>query len=506
MTKKIYIFDTTLRDGEQSPGVSLNIREKLEIATQLAKMNVDIIEAGFPIASPGDFEGVKAIADNVQGPTIAALARIAKGDIDRAWEAIKNAKRARIHTFIATSEIHMQHKLRKSREEVLELAIEGVKHAKRYTDDVEFSGEDAFRSDLDFLCQVVEAVIDAGATTVNIPDTVGYATPQEYGEFIRQIKLRVPNIAKARISVHCHNDLGMAVANSLAAIENGAEQVECAVNGIGERAGNASLEEVVMALQTRKDWYQVHTDIVTPEIYRTSKLVSNFTGMLIQPNKAIVGKNAFAHESGIHQDGVLKERTTYEIMNPLMLGIVQNNIVIGKHSGRHAFKDRLAELGYTLTEAEIDTAFAKFKDLADKKKEIRDRDLEALIEENIRVVTQKWDLAYLHTSSGTTITPTATVRIKSDTELLEEAACGDGPIDAAFKAIDKLVNIHPVLQHYAVNAVTGGKDAIGEVNVKIEYQGKCYNGKGISTDVIEASAKGYLNAINKIIFELEERS
>lgn len=506
MSKKIYIFDTTLRDGEQSPGVSLNIREKLEIANQLKKLNVDIIEAGFPIASPGDFEAVKAIADSVQGPTIAALARISKGDIDRAWEAIKNAKKPRIHTFIATSDIHMQYKLRKSPEEVLALAVAGVRHAKSYTDDVEFSGEDGSRSDLNFLCKVVEAVIDAGATTVNIPDTVGYATPQEFGEFIRQIKLRVPNISKAKISIHCHNDLGMAVANTLAAIENGAEQVECAMNGIGERAGNTSLEEIVMALHTRKDWYNAHTDIVTTEIYRTSKMVSSFTGMLIQPNKAIVGKNAFTHESGIHQDGVLKERTTYEIMNPLMVGIVQNNIVLGKHSGRHAFKERLTELGYILADEEIDKAFAKFKNLADKKKEIVDNDIAAIIEEDIRVITHKWDLVYLHISSGTTITPTATVRIASGDELLEEVACGDGPIDAAFKAIDKLVEIHPTLQNYALNAVTGGKDALGEVTVRVEYGDKVYVGRGISTDVIEASAKAYLNAINKIIFDKEGRS
>lgn len=502
MSKKIYIFDTTLRDGEQSPGVSLNLREKMDIAMQLAKLKVDVIEAGFPIASIGDFESVREIAKNVEGPIITALARISKKDIDRAWEAVKYAKNPRIHTFIATSEVHMRHKLRKTRAEVLKLAVEGVKHAKGYLEDVEFSAEDASRSDLEFLYEIFEATISAGATTINIPDTVGYATPQEYGQFIRKIRENVPNIAKARVSIHCHNDLGMAVANSLAAVKNGAEQIECTINGIGERAGNASLEEVVMALYTRKDWYDSVTNIVNNEIYRTSKMVSNLTGMAIQSNKAIVGKNAFAHESGIHQDGVLKERTTYEIMNPVMLGIVQNNIVLGKHSGRHALNDRLVELGYVLSDGELDKAFAVFKNLADKKKEVSDRDLEVLIEQDVRVVPQKWNLGYLHVSSGTTISPTATVRIVSDEETREEAAVGgDGPIDAAFHVLDKVVGIYPTLQHYSINAVTGGKDAIGEVVTRVEQGGKVYIGRGISTDIIEASAKSYLNALNKIIYE-----
>jgi 2-isopropylmalate synthase len=386
MSKKIYIFDTTLRDGEQSPGVSLNKKEKLEIAFQLAKLGVDIIEAGFPIASPGDFEAVKAIAQNVKGPVICALARIGFEDIDRAWEAVKDAEAARIHTFIATSEIHMKYKLQKTPEEVLAMVAAGVKRAKSYTDDVEFSAEDASRSDLAFLCRVFETAIAAGATTINIPDTVGYATPEEFGKFIADIKAGVPNIDRALISVHCHNDLGLAVANSLAAVKNGARQVECTVNGLGERAGNASLEEIVMGLYTRRDNYGLETGINYQEIYRTSRLVSSLSGMPVQPNKAIVGKNAFTHESGIHQDGVIKERTTYEIMNPQMIGVIQSNLVFGKHSGRHGFKKRLEELGYQLDKDELDRSFKQFKELADKKKQITDADLIALVENQIRKI------------------------------------------------------------------------------------------------------------------------
>ncbi|GAW92566.1 2-isopropylmalate synthase [Calderihabitans maritimus] len=504
MSRKVYIFDTTLRDGEQSPGVNLNIQEKLEIAQQLARLGVDIIEAGFPIASPGDFEAVRAIARNVKGPVIAALARISPGDIDRAWEAVKDAEQPRIHTFIATSEIHMRYKLRMTREQVLEAAVNGVKHAKKYTSDVEFSPEDGFRSDLDFLCQVVEAAIEAGATTINIPDTVGYATPDEFGKFIAEIRARVPNIDKAVLSVHCHNDLGLAVANSLAALVNGAQQVECAVNGIGERAGNTALEEVVMALYTRKAYYGFETNIKTEEIYRTSKLVSSLTGMPIQPNKAIVGRNAFAHESGIHQDGVLKERTTYEIMNPAMIGLVQNNIVLGKHSGRHAFKKRLEELGFRLTEAELDKAFIRFKNLADRKKEITDKDLEAIVEDEIRIIPEKFQLEHLHISAGTRVVPTATIGIRVEDQLREEAACGDGPVDAVFKAIDKIAGLQVCLKHYSLNAVTGGKDAMGEVTVKLQHEDKVYTGRGISTDIIEASAKAYINALNKIVFDRKD--
>jgi len=500
VSKRVYIFDTTLRDGEQSPGVSLNIQEKLEIAHQLARMGVDIIEAGFPVASPGDFEAVKAVAEQVKGPIIAGLARISPQDIDRAWEAIKGAKRPRIHTFLATSEIHMKYKLRMSREQVLEAIARGVAHARRYTDDVEFSPEDGSRTDLDFICQALTVAIDAGATTVNIPDTVGYATPGEFGKFIADIKARVPNIHKAVISVHCHNDLGMAVANSLAAIENGAQQVEVAVNGIGERAGNTALEEIVMALHTRRDYYPYYTNIRTEEIYRTSRMVQSLTGMPIQPNKAIVGKNAFAHESGIHQDGVLKERTTYEIMNPAMIGLVHNNLVLGKHSGRHAFKQRLEELGYQLKDKELDKAFARFKNLADRKKDITDRDLEALVEDEITIIPELFALDSLHISSGNRVVPTGTVGLRVQDRVLEEAAVGDGPVDAVFKAIDKIAGIKVCLKHYSLNAVTGGKDAMGEVTVRVEHEEKTYVGRGVSTDIIEASARAYINALNKIVF------
>lgn len=504
MNNRVYIFDTTLRDGEQSPGVSLNIQEKLEIAQQLAKLQVDVIEAGFPIASPGDFEAVKAIAQKIKGPTIAALARVSTKDIDRAWEAVKYAEKPRIHTFIATSEIHMQYKLKKTRQEVLDAITAGVGYAKQYTGDVEFSPEDGSRTDLDFMLKVVETAITAGATVINIPDTVGYTTPQEFGRFIHAIKTRVPNMAQAILSVHCHNDLGMAVANSLAAVENGAQQIECAMNGIGERAGNTALEEVVMALLTRQDYYGKICNVNTEEIYRTSRLVSSLTGMPIQYNKAVVGRNAFAHESGIHQDGVLKERTTYEIMNPTKLGIIQNNIVLGKHSGRHAFRQRLEELGFRLTEEELVKAFIRFKNLADRKKEISDKDLEAIVEDEIRAIPEKYVLESLHISSGNRIIPTATIGLRVGEELYEEAACGDGPVDAVFKAIDKITQLGVCLKHYNLNAVTGGKDAMGEVIVKVDYEGKTFIGRGLSTDIIEASAKAYVNAVNKVVYETGE--
>lgn len=504
MSDRIYIFDTTLRDGEQSPGVSLNTREKTEIARQLCKLGVDIIEAGFPIASPGDFEAVKAVAESVKGVIVAGLARTSFQDIDRAWEALQKAEQPRIHTFIATSDIHLQYKLKMSREQVLEAAVAAVKRAKNYTADVEFSAEDAFRSDLEFLCRIVEAAIAAGATTVNIPDTVGYATPEEFGRFIHDIKNTVPNIDRARISVHCHNDLGLAVANSLSAVASGAGQVECTINGIGERAGNCSLEEVVMALYTRKAFYNKVTGIKYEEIYRTSRLVSNLTGMKVQANKAVVGKNAFAHESGIHQDGVLKERTTYEIMNPALIGLNINNIVLGKHSGRHAIKDRLAELGFQLSEDEIDKAFVRFKTLADKKKEVTDEDLVAIVDEEIKHIPETYTLDYHHISSGTCVIPTATVRLVRDGEKLEEAACGDGPVDAIYKAMDKITGVSGTLLLYNIHAVTGGKDAQGEVTVKIQPNGnkkKIYLGRGVSTDILEASAKAYLNAVNKVVFD-----
>lgn len=503
MSNRVYIFDTTLRDGEQSPGVSLNINEKLQIARQLARLGVDIIEAGFPITSPGDFAAVQAVAREVRGVTVAGLARANFKDIDGAWEAVKDAEQARIHTFIATSDIHLKYKLRKDREQVLEAAVAAVKHAKKYTADVEFSAEDASRSEVAYLCRVFGEVIKAGATVINIPDTVGYTTPEEYAQFIKAIMEGTPGIEKAIVSVHCHDDLGLAVANSLAAVGAGARQVEGTINGIGERAGNAALEEVVMGLYTRKDRYGVTTGFNTQEIYRTSRLVSSLTGMPVQHNKAVVGKNAFAHESGIHQDGVLKERTTYEIMNPEMVGIAANNLVLGKHSGRHAFRDRLEELGYVLNEEELNLAFARFKALADKKKEIADQDLQAIVEDEIRHVPDTYTLEYLHISTGTSVVPTATLGLRTGEELIEEAACGDGPVDAIYKTVDKITGLSCTLVNYAINAITGGKDALGDVTVKLKCNGKekVYTGRGVSTDILEASAKAYVNAVNKLIYD-----
>ena len=500
-SNRIYLFDTTLRDGEQSPGVSLNVEEKLEIAQQLARLGVDIIEAGFPIASQGDFAAVQNIARNVKGPIIAGLCRASRGDIDRTWEAVKEAETPRIHTFLATSDIHLKYKLQKSREEVLLQAAEAVKYAKKYCSNVEFSAEDASRSDLDFLAQVTEKVIQAGATVVNLPDTVGYGVPDEFGKFIEAVMNRVPNIDKTIISVHCHDDLGMAVANSLAGILHGARQVECAVNGIGERAGNASLEEIIMALYTRKAFYDKEINVNYSEIYRTSRLVSSLSGMPIQPNKAIVGKNAFAHESGIHQDGMLKDRSTYEIMSPELVGLTQSNLVLGKHSGRHAFKERMEELGFSLKKEELDRAFLSFKDIADKKKEVTNDDLEALIKDQVWAVPERFSLSYLHISSGTSIVPTATVKLAIENMVCEAAATGDGPVDAACHAVDKITDIYGKMHEYKLNAVSSGKDALGEVISRIEINGKIYNGRGLSTDIIEASVKSYINAINKYYYE-----
>lgn len=497
---KIYIFDTTLRDGEQAPGASLNIEEKLAIAKQLARMSVDVIEAGFPIASPGDFAAVKRIAEEVEGPVIAGLARTEKEDIYRAYEAVKNAKRPRIHTFIATSEIHMKHKLQKTKEEVKEMAVEAVRLAKSLVEDVEFSAEDASRSDLDFLREIFTLAIAEGATVINIPDTVGYATPWEFGEFIKAIRQGVPNIEKAIISVHCHNDLGLAVANSLAAVREGAKQVEVAVNGIGERAGNASLEEIVMALYTRRNYLGFTTNINTREIYRTSRMVSTLTGMVIQPNKAIVGKNAFAHEAGIHQDGVIKERLTYEIMKPEMVGIISNKLVLGKHSGRHALKLHLEELGYALEGEVLDRAFREFKQLADRKKEITDEDLIALVDSEVLGSGEEvYKFVSLQVSIGTNISPTSTIGVSINGELFEEAACADGPVEATYKAIDKIVKLPVKLEEYSIVAVTGGKDAQGEVVVRVSLGEETYMGRGLSVDVIEASARAYINALNKIV-------
>jgi len=496
--RRIKIFDTTLRDGEQSPGASMNVDEKIQVARQLKKLGVDIIEAGFPIASPGDFEAVNRIAKEVKGIVVAGLCRARDEDIERAAEALAPAEQKRIHTFIATSDIHLKYKLRMNREQVIESAVKAVKKAKQYTDDVEFSAEDATRSDWDYLCKVTEEVIKAGATTVNIPDTVGYTIPQEYGELIEYLMNKVPNIDKATISIHCHNDLGLAVANSLTAILKGAGQVECTINGIGERAGNAAMEEIVMALKVRGDFFKADTGIVTQELYRTSRLVSKITGMVVQPNKAIVGANAFAHEAGIHQDGVLKERTTYEIMRPQDIGIPSSKIVLGKHSGRHAFKTRLEELGFSLTEEEINRAFERFKRLADQKKYIFNEDIEALVSDEVLRITEVYQLVDLEVSSGTKKKPTATVRMKINGEEKEISVSGDGPVDAVYKAITELTDSKAELNKFEIKAITGGTDALGEVTVILEEGGHTVRGHGSDTDIIVASAKAYINALNKL--------
>ncbi len=499
-SKKIQIFDTTLRDGEQSPGVSLNVHEKLEIAKQLARMSVDVIEAGFPIASNGDFRAVQAIAENIKGPVIAGLARADFKDIDRAADALRSAEHGRIHTFIASSPIHMKYKLKMTPEQVLERAVQAVKRAKTYFEDVEFSAEDASRSDIDFLCRLFSATIRAGATVINVPDTVGYSTPYEFGNLIKTLRERVPEMDKVTISVHCHNDLGMAVANSLAAVENGATQVECAVNGLGERAGNAALEELVMALETRKDFYGVELNIDTRHIYRTSKLVSTITGIHVQPNKAIVGANAFAHESGIHQHGVLSEKSTYEIMTPESIGLASNRLVLGKHSGRHAFSQRLTELGYELSDEEINKAFERFKDLADKKKEITDMDIEAIVEDQVSRIPRLIELEYYQTSSGNRAIATSTVIVKIEGKSVEEAATGDGPIDATYRALERACNMSCKLVDYSIKSVSGGKEALGEVVVKVEKDGRIFTGRGLSTDIIESSALAYTDALNKTYY------
>ncbi len=502
MPEKLIIFDTTLRDGEQTPGASLNIREKVEIAKQLERLGVDVIEGGFPFASPGDFLAVTAISKEIKGATIVAgLARALKKDIDRAYEALRHAKRPRIHVFLATSPIHRQFKLKKAQEEIIKQASEAVAYARTLVKDVEFSPEDASRTEPDFLSKVVEAVIKAGARTVNIPDTVGYTAPSEFRKLIRYLKDTTPNIDKAVISVHCHNDLGLAVANSIAAVESGARQVECTINGLGERAGNASLEEIVMIINTRRDIYKdVYTDINAKQITKTSRLVSHLTGIVVQPNKAIVGENAFAHESGIHQDGVLKERSTYEIMDPASVGLTTNRLVLGKLSGRHAFKSRLEQMGFKLKDAEVDKAFARFKDLADKKKVIYDEDLAAIVEDEFSDIPPTYLLDYIAVTSGNRTLATATVVLKKGEEVFQDASTGDGPVDAVYKTVDRITGVKGKLADYALRALTGGKDAMGEVSVRVEAEGGIYHGKGASTDVIEASAKAYLNAINRALF------
>ena len=498
MSDRIYIFDTTLRDGEQSPGCSMNLDEKLRVAHALATLGVDIIEAGFPIASPGDFEAVHRIASEVKGPIIAGLARAHPKDIERAGEAVKPAEHARIHTFIATSPIHMQAKLRMQPDEVVAMAVTAVKQARSLVPEVEFSAEDAGRSEMDFLCRIVEATIAAGARVINIPDTVGYMTPQEFGGRIRELRERVPNSDKAIFSVHCHNDLGLAVANSIAAVENGARQVECTINGLGERAGNASLEEVVMILRTRSDRYAIETGIDTTKIVPTSKLVSQITGMPVQANKAIVGANAFAHESGIHQDGMLKHQKTYEIMTPESVGWKTNRMVLGKHSGRAALKSRYAELGVPLDGDELITVFEHFKRLADKKKDIFDEDLMAILEHGDDVESERVKLISLHAASGTGDTPVAAVELEIEGQTHKATAEGDGPVDAAFKAIKSMVEPNGKLLLYAVNAITAGTDAQGEVTVRLQDGERIVNGQGKDTDIVVASAKALIDALNKL--------
>ena len=498
---RVYLFDTTLRDGEQAPGVSLNVEEKLEIAHQLERLGVDVIEAGFPVTSLGDFEAVSAIAKKVRGCEIAGLSRCIAKDVDRTWEALQEAKTPRIHVFLASSDIHLEHKLRMSREQMLEQAATVVRHAKQYCEQVEFSAEDASRTDPDFLAQVVSAVIDAGATVVNLPDTVGYAVPEQFGQFIAEVMSKVPNVQRAIISTHCHDDLGMAVANSLSAAAHGARQLECTINGIGERAGNASLEEIAMGLYTRKSFYGLDTGIRYQEIARTSRLVSSLTGVAVPPNKAIVGANAFLHESGIHQDGVLKHRSTYEIMNAELIGIYQSNLALGKHSGRHAFNQRLSEMGYELSEEELNKAFTSFKELTDRKKEINDEDIEALVNERMWSVPERFSLQYLHTSSGTNTISTATVVLEIQEMPFEYAATGAGPVEAACHAIDRITDIYGKLISYKLNAVGSGKDALGEVLSQVRIGDRIYNGRGLSTNIIEASVRSYLNAINKYYHE-----
>jgi 2-isopropylmalate synthase len=498
MSKIIRIFDTTLRDGEQSPGASMNVEEKITLAKQLARLGVDIIEAGFAISSPGDFEAIKRIGSEVEGPVICSLARARKEDIDRAWEALKDAPKRRIHTFHSTSDIHLKHQYRISREEALKRSVEMVKLARSYVDDVEFSPMDATRTDISYLHEVVEAVIEAGANTVNIPDTVGYATPEEFGALIKGIREKVRNIDKAVISVHCHNDLGLAVANVLSAIRNGAEQVECTVNGIGERAGNCSMEEVVMALRTRKDFFNADTRVNSEEITRTSRLVTKITGIPVQPNKAIVGANAFAHESGIHQDGLLKERTTYEIMRPESIGLVKTNLVLGKHSGRHAFRDRLKQMGYDLSDDDLNKAFERFKHVADQKKEVFDEDLEAIVSDEMQQIREVYMLLHLSAQSGTDLKPTATVEMQVNGKTVKQTGTGDGPVDAVYRTIALMTGTKSRLDAYLVKGITGGTDALGEVTVKVEEEGKKIAGHGADTDIIVASAKAYVNALNKL--------
>jgi 2-isopropylmalate synthase len=506
MKNRVVFFDTTLRDGEQAPGFSMTVDQKIAMAKQLERLGADVLEAGFPIASDGDFESVRRVSQEIRGCTVAALARTKKEDIDRAWEALKHAKRPRIHTFLATSDIHLKHKLKKTRDEALETAVQWVRYAKSLTDDVQFSAEDATRSDVGFLARVIEAVIDAGATVVNIPDTVGYAVPDEFGQLIRTLRDTVPNIGKVVMAVHCHNDLGLAVANSVAALQCGARQVECTVNGIGERAGNASLEEIAMILHTRSERLKLTSGIAHQEIYRSSQLLSNITGVYVQRNKAIVGSNAFAHEAGIHQDGVLKNPLTYEIMTPVSVGIPESVLVLGKHSGRHALSKRYSEMGCRLSKEELDRVYTAFTRLADKKKEVYDADLMMLLQQDSSEAPAAYVLEGLQVLSGTQLIPTATVRLRRSGESAENSSTGDGPVDAVCRAIDRITGFPARMTEYSLNAVTKGKDAMGEVLVQIEHRKRTYTGRAASTDVIEASAKAYLNAVNQAVFHHERRT
>ncbi|MFQ5353777.1 MAG: 2-isopropylmalate synthase [Thermodesulfobacteriota bacterium] len=498
--ESVKILDTTLRDGEQSPGASMNVEEKLIVARQLSRLGVDVIEAGFAYSSPGDFDSVRKIASEVEGPVISSLARAKPEDIDCAWEALKGAPRVRIHTFISTSDIHLKHQFRMTREEALKRAVDMVERARGYVDDVEFSPMDASRSDPEYLYDVLSAVIKAGATTLNIPDTVGYALPDGFGGLIADIKKNVSDIEKAVISVHCHNDLGLATANSLAAVINGARQVECTINGIGERAGNAALEELVMILKTHSETLSLDTNIVTEQIYPSSRLVSGITGVSVQHNKAIVGENAFAHESGIHQDGVLKDSSTYEIMRPESVGLSRSTLVMGKHSGRHAFGARIRELGYEISSDDLEKAFERFKRLADKKKEVFDEDIEAIVQDEVMRIddTEDFKLISLDVHSGTDTRPVATVTMEVNGRRVSENVVGDGPVDAAYRAIQKITSTGSKLLKYSVNAITGGTDAQGEVTVRIEEGDTVALGQGAHTDIIVASAKAYVNALNRL--------
>jgi len=502
--RKIAIFDTTLRDGEQSPGASLNVAEKLEIARQLEKLGVDVLEAGFPISSPGDFEAVQLISREIRGATICGLTRAVLQDIDVAHQALRQAAHPRIHTGLGVSDIHLRFKLKRSREEALELGVAAVRYARNLVPEVEYFLEDAGRADPDYLYRVVEAVIKAGATVINVPDTTGYTYPEEFGALIRGIREKVPNIGKAVLSVHCHNDLGLATANALAGVHNGAGQVECTINGIGERAGNTSLEEVVMAIATRPDLLGVTTRIRTREIYKTSRLVSDLTGIPVQPNKAIVGANAFAHSSGIHQDGVLKERTTYEIIDPRSVGIPESRIILTARSGRHGLRHRLSQLGYQVSADQFEQVYRRFLELADKKKEVYEEDLESIVADELHMVPELYHLDYMHVVSGGTTIPTATIRLTRNGEMLQATELGVGSVDAVYRTIDKLVKAPHRLIDFSVKSVTGGTDALGEVTVRLgDRSGAIYTGRGSSTDIIEASAKAYLQAINKLVARRE---